>query len=296
MKKESLSVVFACFLGSLIGGLSALEISQYFTYGKYLWGIGALLGGLTAYIAVDFHKFCAGFAKSYQESKENLVYKYKQIVEWKPDSEYWKTMALMEAGLICMSTSLAMVSISLGYFASFNERNGYSFYGSILFMCAVASFIVMAAGCVLMFTLPYSYTKTPYYKRKEEYQETRHEAVILIKYCNPVSFFLVLCYIVFSSLYFFGIALWNGFPNFASWAVTVVRLVWVACRQFFVNGFIYVHSDRRTLCFVDATIGASFGFGFGSAIVGAFVGAMLGLVNYEFVSVRMLKLAPKKAE
>ncbi|MGH7936402.1 MAG: hypothetical protein ACREF8_05285, partial [Chthoniobacterales bacterium] len=60
----------------------------------------------------------------------------------------------------------------------------------------------------------------------------------------------------------------------------------------FVAGvFIHVHSERRTLCFVDATLGAALGYSFGSAIIGAVAGAVLGVVNYELISVRWLKLA-----
>ena len=65
---------------------------------------------------------------------------------------------------------------------------------------------------------------------------------------------------------------------------------------FVVRTFVYVHSERRTLCFVDETLGAVAGFSLGSAVLGAVVGAILGFVNYEFVSIRLLKLVPAKAE
>ncbi len=296
MKKESLSVVFACFLGSLIGGLSALEINQYFAYGKYLWGVGALLGGLTAYVVVDFHEFRACLAKSYQESKENFAHKYKQIVGWEFDCEYWRTIASIEVGLFSLTSSCAIAAILFDYFAGFNQQNGHEAFGGLLYVCSFASFL-SAAGCVtVMFTVPFAHKRFPDQKREQSLMETRQVALVLIKYCNPISFFFCPLYIVFTSLYYFGVALWQGFPGFIRVVIELSPFVWTACRQFFVNGFIYVHSERRTLCFVDATIGASFGFGFGSAIVGAFVGAMLGLVNYEFVSVRMLKLAPKKVK
>jgi hypothetical protein len=37
------------------------------------------------------------------------------------------------------------------------------------------------------------------------------------------------------------------------------------------------------------------GFFLGSAVLGAVIGAVLGIVNYEIVSIRWLKLVPAKA-
>ncbi|HXK31292.1 MAG TPA: hypothetical protein VJZ94_00875, partial [Candidatus Paceibacterota bacterium] len=62
--------------------------------------------------------------------------------------------------------------------------------------------------------------------------------------------------------------------------------------QFVAGVFVYVHSQRRTICFIDATIGATIGYFFGSAIIGAIAGALLGVINYEIVSVRWLRLVP----
>jgi hypothetical protein len=65
-------------------------------------------------------------------------------------------------------------------------------------------------------------------------------------------------------------------------------------RAFVFQVFVYIHSTRRTICFVDSTIGAVVGYCSGSAIIGALVGGMLGILNYELVTVRWLKLAPAK--
>ena len=65
--------------------------------------------------------------------------------------------------------------------------------------------------------------------------------------------------------------------------------------MFIAGVFVYVHSKRRTICFVDAALGAAIGYTFGSAIVGAVAGAVLGIINYEVISVRWLKLTPARA-
>lgn len=57
MNRQLWSIVGACALGACIGTFTALDISTRFQYGSYLWGIGALLGGIVAYVAVDFRHF-----------------------------------------------------------------------------------------------------------------------------------------------------------------------------------------------------------------------------------------------
>lgn len=59
--------------------------------------------------------------------------------------------------------------------------------------------------------------------------------------------------------------------------------------------FKLIHSQKRLICFVDAVIGGTIGFYYHNPLVGAAVGGLLGMVNYELVSVRWLKLVPKQA-
>lgn len=56
--------------------------------------------------------------------------------------------------------------------------------------------------------------------------------------------------------------------------------------------FILVHSDMRLLCGINAAIGTGVGFFVGSAILGT--GGALGFTNFYLVSVRWLKLVPKR--
>ena len=58
--------------------------------------------------------------------------------------------------------------------------------------------------------------------------------------------------------------------------------------------FIQIHSEMRLLCMTDAFLGAVVGFFAGSVLLGAISGGLLGLLNYEIVSIRILKLNPRK--
>lgn len=82
-------------------------------------------------------------------------------------------------------------------------------------------------------------------------------------------------------------------PQFVAKVVNFVESAAPHLARFVAGVFVSVHSSRRTLCFVDATLGAAVGYTFGSTLVGVAAGVILGVVNYELVSVRWLKLAPQ---
>jgi hypothetical protein len=63
--------------------------------------------------------------------------------------------------------------------------------------------------------------------------------------------------------------------------------------RFVYRVFILVHSEFRLLCGFDAALGAAIGYFAGSATLGALIGGVAGVINYELVSKRWLKLVPK---
>ncbi|OGZ36037.1 MAG: hypothetical protein A2V60_01840 [Candidatus Portnoybacteria bacterium RIFCSPHIGHO2_01_FULL_39_19] len=65
--------------------------------------------------------------------------------------------------------------------------------------------------------------------------------------------------------------------------------------KFIKTIFITIHSEIRLLCGVDAAIGTAIGYFAGNAIIGAIAGGLFGLLNYEVVSRRILRLVPVKA-
>lgn len=58
------------------------------------------------------------------------------------------------------------------------------------------------------------------------------------------------------------------------------------------HAFVFVHSDRRLICMVSSGFGSLVGYSLGSAIVGGLAGIAVGLVMYQVISVRWLKIQP----
>jgi len=102
MLKEARTIGFACMLGAFVGGLIALELAENFSFGKYFWFVGALIGGFVAYVAVDFRDFCTGTVRSYHKT-----------IAWQPDLLFWKACTVMAAGIAVFVSSISVIAIGV---------------------------------------------------------------------------------------------------------------------------------------------------------------------------------------
>ena len=281
MRKETWSVVMACALGALIGGLSALDIAARFAWGRYLWVFGALLGGMVAWCVVDFKQLRAGIARSYRTSADTIAERYRGVKGWRLHKLYWKAVITSMVGIEIISISLFMLGF-LGKIILDKQYLG-PFFGFFLFILTVLSVIaaiVVALIALFSFSILRGYGEGALLNSIEE-------DMFAIKFMNPIILpFYLICAAV--DLLRYG-------PDVVRFSASAAHFLGDAVREFgrfLVRTFIYVHSERRTICFVDATIGAVTGYFMGEALLGAVIGAILGSVNYEIVSIRWLKLIP----
>jgi len=66
-------------------------------------------------------------------------------------------------------------------------------------------------------------------------------------------------------------------------------------KHFSVIWFKEIHSDIRLLCACDAALGTAVGYFSSNALIGALAGGVLGVINYEIITVRVMKLAGVKS-
>jgi hypothetical protein len=284
MTRGWLSVAFVCAFGAFIGTLAALEISARFEYGSYLWSIGALFGGIVAYVTIDFRHFCAGVADS-----------YRRTMAWKPDRLYWRAFFAQWVGMSAVTTTCC-ISIPVLYYVMRQFEPVTATVADLLtamyyFLVWVAPAFSFTLG-ILIAKKSVSHRPRRYYPVQLSYEDFLRQQIedgwFAALNFNPIA-------AIFWMIYGIVLALIHS-PSFisdaaTSCAATVVQAM-AQLKKFVVGLFIYVHSTRRTICFVDATIGAAIGYSLGSAIYGAIAGAFLGVINYELVSVRWLKIVP----
>lgn len=292
MKKGSWSVLFACAFGACIGALCALEISTYFKYGSYFWGIGAFLGGLFAYIAVDFRQLCFDVARSYRVSVRSIAGMLRVMTSWRPYKLYWKAILIEMLGYGTVAISL--VSLFFLIRTTGPEYMRTPSIGLLVLAVIPAMFGVFTPAINTRSNWS-SYIRIKRYMSYDEYLLLGEEASwSLIKFCNPITLPFIILWLVWRLTLKVVGYLWKNKVRAMSLTVSAGSFTGKEAYRFIVRTFVYVHSERRTICFVDATLGAAFGFLLGSAILGAMIGAVLGIINYEIVSVRWLRLIPKK--
>lgn len=274
MREDTKSIGFACALGAFIGALLALEFKARFQYGMYLWLVGALIGGSTAYIVVDFREFCSGVARA-----------YRATIAWKPFVPFWKAFGARFLAHLSATFTILLVLGTIILFGDM-EKNHLSarFFGDISMF--FLGYIALAAILITVLN-PFSLLE-PIRRREKWLNETDSDYKFRLHFekkesfesflcTNPIGIIIILfCLIVVKPF------------------CLIYNVFWFDIKKLVVKAFFYVHSDRRTICFVDSILGATAGFFYGSAFIGAVVGAVLGMANYELVSIRWLKLAPVK--
>jgi hypothetical protein len=283
MHRESRSILFACALGAFIGSLILLELAHHFKYGHYFWPLGALLGGVVGWTTVDFRQFCTG-----------VRHAGRRAINWRPEYLWWKAFGVaMSAVISLLSTPVPI----LLYFKSHLYLIPDTFAalavvtGLILAVWVIAGFAVLFVAVHNLLFVSNNYNDEWYDTRNEYLEAARSYHYKMLRQWNPISvivgaarlFWIALCMLAWLIIHI---------PTAIETVARGTPVVATALKNFAVGVFINVHSARRKLCFVDSAIGAGIGYYFGSALIGAAAGAVLGIVNYELVSIRWLKLVP----
>ncbi len=273
---DSFRIAGACAFGALIGSLVALEIAARFTYGSYLWIIGALIGGCVAYITIDFRHFCAGVSHS-----------FRRTIAWRPDGLYWRAVGSVLVASAAFAPTMVcsyIILVLLGrIMPELLHMIVFLVLGTIAFVnfCFPVTLILFGIGELWRLR---NESVVPTSRLNRIIESNRKMTCDF----NPVSAAILAVRHILRALHDCVVCV----PAAVAATCSFVKKVGKAIATFIAAVFVYVHSTRRTICFVDATIGALIGYYFGSAIVGSVVGAILGVVNYEVVSVRWLRLVP----
>jgi len=254
---RTLSVGLACLFGATIGAFVGLDVLSRVMPKGFAGIMGAAVGGGTGWITIDFREFCAGFMRV-----------WRRTTSWRPRYAYWKALFVGLAVGVSFATSFVLCFWLLGAtLKMFTENDSTMFVWTSDGLYLATTFmglIILCAGVLV------------------EHDIGRLSAAGLQHYLQGKLFWLF----VFSPI---------GVPCVALYfcvraVLTAPRWVPTCCR-FVKMVFIEVHSQRRTICFVDSAIGAGFGFYLGDAIIGGLFGAIIGMINYHVVSVRWLKLS-----
>jgi uncharacterized membrane protein (UPF0136 family) len=268
---ERLKIIIALALGSFIGSLVAIEINHYF------WWLGLLVGGAVGYLSYEFKVVLVAVVNA-------VGYAYVRF----PGIAEIKSFVIGAAlgawifinRIMCLALFISLFYIILNLFANWDRGPFTStmqplviywrgmFYGVIL--------MAMLSASLISLSLPGRQSVLDNFFKFTFYHLPKF---IVLKIIVGVPVNIVKALIVAARVT----------PRVAR---TIGRFVKVFATRFFR----LIHSDIRLLCAVDSAIGSAVGYFAGSAIIGLIAGVLFGLVNYEVVSKRVLKLVPINRE
>lgn len=259
MNHRLLKVFIACFLGGCIGSIVALEI------GKYFWWVGLLAGAAVGYLSYEFKEVLTAIPRAWKMAVAHLPTR----------RDAFQFLKLFFFSELLISTFLVpFVSFVLLMLSFSNEPlqkrlvfTGLLLYGSLGIALILNIFIWFRIG--------------NFDSRAKELQSIawRYNFITVFFWFIPIRLALLLSFFVTD---------------------LVPRMFWIFLKTlkvapaFFWHLFKLIHSELRLLCAVDAALGVCAGFFMGSAILGGLAGGLWGVVNFEILSKRVLKLVPLK--
>lgn len=257
MKNRSLKIFIACALGVGIGSIISLEINTFF------WWLGILIGGLIGYFSYEFKSVIQAFKKAWGEVTSFDSNLYKEI-----GRIVWKTIAIGSLGFSFTPVYLGLQSILLFDENSFNE------YPFLIFLFFLFSYFLFLIPCFKVL----DECRDRYNISKKELNKNDWRE-IFFKTTNPL---LIFFYWPFVSLKYILISIF--------WIFSKIPFIVVMTASIIKKTFILIHSDIRLICGLDAAIGTVIGYYTGFVIIWMIAGGIIGVINYELISKKVLKL------
>jgi len=260
-------ILIACAAGAALGAFSAIEINGYF------WWLGLLIGALAGYVVYVAPKIPAAFMAAYRAVREMLTPEFrKKFTVW------------------CAYILWAIVTVG----------------GNLLvFVCLISLAMDHLDGKPVAYTL-----LNIHFWIAMGVIGLLYSAILCIAFAIEIRIskkYLIGQFAKFNPLFIYtwwlGVVLFYFLPKALIWvakhipraivlcgkaAVFTGQTIGIFCKTFFIT----VHSQLALLCAVDSALGAAVGFFAGSVLIGAIAGAVFGVINYQVVTIRWLKLKP----
>jgi len=253
MESRSWKIFACCLLCAGIGTLISLKINHYF------WWIGVMAGGFLGYLSYDFKKVIIAVPKAW-----NMARGYK--IDWRKlytdTNTATKIIVHFIISLIGFSFNFSIPLIILTY--SIRGYEGSRTVSDLAFFTITISVCVLLCKGFLF----------------------AHECKLSEKFLMKGNFFRVYFYLLPKGIF------WSAKKTPYALMSTIKGIIngSIILAKFAKNLFIIVHSEWRLLCATDSAIGVLVGYIYDNIFIGAIAGGVIGLLNYEIVSKRLLKL------
>ena len=255
-------IFVACFLGAFIGAFVALQINPV------LWWIGMLAGALVGYVSYEFEVLIRAISRSFIAT-----------FKWRPNKSFWR--AYFSTGFGVMGLFHSIFAFLLLYILIASEPSPSMKLPTSqellqIFWAIVVSHVclIFMGGSFAMDTL--GKNSEGIYSAGASYGKT-NPVTIIFWYLPRGTWFVI-----------------KRLPKILGVVFELCIFVIVSGSHAVVAGFKLVHSDIRLLCACDAAIGTIIGSFSGNAMIGGITGGILGVLDYELVSKRLLRIEARR--
>lgn len=258
---EAGKVFVASAIGAAIGSLVALQVNTNF------WWVGLLVGGIVGYLSYEWKEVVRAIPIAARAAFPALVRGMSEFVKEMREAWTWafgRPRPFVYLHLLFGAVFSFLLSGDI--FKTINFESSPSPLCA-LFCIAILLLFLLSTISVLLFLCIH----IPYCFEEDD-----------CEYCE--NFFSETSYLKTTKMYFLEI------PK--AWVKVLWELVSSMTTGFVRFGwkmFLLIHSERRLLCGMDAMLGACVGYFSGSVLVGALAGGILGVVNYVYVTERVLR-------
>lgn len=264
---ERFAIALACGFGALVGSIIMLDWAG----NPIMTTLGALIGGVLGY-----------FAYRPLEVVRVLIQTLRSID--------WKTVGKEVGGdfALVLGFSIALCIIGASIMTSeiyaprlrdfFSIAEDSDMYTLIHFLHV--SLVVLGGG-VLFGALNEAVNSEDGSYISEDVELCFLSLVVLF---SALGFIIAIATIVATGV---GVVIGSLYLSYR-YTVSLLKGVWWFAKTVFIG----IHSNRRLMCLTDAATGSVIGYLAGNALTGLCAGAAIGLLNYELVSKRILKLVP----
>lgn len=297
-------IAFACGLGALIGTAIALDFMPWLSWTKAwpLWLdplIGMLAGGAIGYLAYEWHEIPIAIKRAWRVVKPAL----RQLLPSRIEDPLVREGRFSEIGVWGVVATYFTMAWSCALMFDVTHNQIFAVFTFLTLVTGGLAIILAGATVDIHDWLLYPHLdiRTP-----SSYPDKIEVRKCLVKYGNPLMVF------VGWPLYGIGWTIYQLIrvsPRIPGAVVRAVAatgkaipraLIWIwnLAKILALFGWLVfksIHSNWRVLCLIDAAIGTAIGCLTGSAIIGGIAGAVIGALNYQLVSVRLLKLVPGHA-
>lgn len=263
--KNSVKVFLSCFLGALIGGAIGLQFTSVLAF------VGVLAGGAIGYFSYQFEDIVSAIPKAWERA-----------TACKPDFDVVKQFCRMVFATSLLLSHAVYLMVGLLLMIPDSDQS-HSDANVLIVAIPVLLGMILVAALFVASTYPWKTYMQAERDNRNKLGEMINTIVAISYKCSPVG----IIYLCIKFLFVSAIPwCYNSHP------LRRAGLILNGVKVFGWSLFKQIHSSERLVCMTDAAIGAAVGLYFGSPIAGAVVGGLLGVLNYELVSKRWLKLLP----